>query len=60
MPIHESLVGNTDDFNAFIRKMQESYGYIDTHVRYMYELTSPARRTTIAAPNALSVKKKSP
>ncbi len=28
----------TDDFNAFIRKMQESYGYIDTHVRYMYEM----------------------
>ncbi len=27
-----------DDFNAFIRKMQESYGYIDTHVRYMYEM----------------------
>src|SRR6266446_9736230 len=27
-----------DDFNAFIRKMQESYGYLDTHVRYMYEM----------------------
>lgn len=27
-----------DDFNAFIRKMQEAYGYIDTHVRYMYEM----------------------
>jgi DNA invertase Pin-like site-specific DNA recombinase len=27
-----------DDFNAFIRKMQESYGYIDTHVRYMNQM----------------------
>ncbi|MDQ2902080.1 MAG: recombinase family protein [Chloroflexota bacterium] len=27
-----------DDFNAFIRKMQESYGYIDTHVRYMTQM----------------------
>ena len=27
-----------DDFNAFIRKMQEAYGYIDTHIRYMHEM----------------------
>lgn len=27
-----------DDFNAFLRKMQEAYGYIDTHVRYMNEM----------------------
>lgn len=28
----------SDDLNAFIRKMQEAYGYIDTHVRYMLEM----------------------
>jgi hypothetical protein len=27
-----------DDFNAFIRKMQEAYGYIDTHIRYMNDM----------------------
>jgi hypothetical protein len=27
-----------DDFKAFLRKMEEAYGYIDTHVRYMGEM----------------------
>jgi DNA invertase Pin-like site-specific DNA recombinase len=26
-----------DDFKAFISKMQEAYGYIDTHIRYMVQ-----------------------
>lgn len=29
---------NPDDFNAFIRKMQEAYGYIETHIRYMNQM----------------------
>lgn len=28
----------SDDFKAFIAKMQESYGYIEGHVKYMYEM----------------------
>lgn len=27
-----------DDFKAFLRKMEEAYGYIDGHVRYMAEM----------------------
>ena len=27
-----------DDYDAFLRKMQEAYGYIDTHVKYMIEM----------------------
>ncbi|GHO65521.1 hypothetical protein KSC_044130 [Ktedonobacter sp. SOSP1-52] len=27
-----------DDFKAFLRKMEEAYGYIDTHVKYMMEM----------------------
>ncbi|HEU5379285.1 MAG TPA: recombinase family protein [Ktedonobacteraceae bacterium] len=30
--------GISDDFNSFIRKMQEAYGYIDTHIRYMNDM----------------------
>lgn len=27
-----------DDFNDFIRKMQEAYSYIDTHIKYMQQM----------------------
>ncbi|HEU5378044.1 MAG TPA: recombinase family protein [Ktedonobacteraceae bacterium] len=27
-----------DDFKAFLRKMEEAYGYIDTHIRYMIDM----------------------
>jgi hypothetical protein len=27
-----------DDFNAFIRRMQEAYAYIDTHIKYMLDM----------------------
>lgn len=27
-----------DDFKAFLRKMEEAYGYLDTHIRYMIDM----------------------
>jgi len=43
-----------DDFNAFLRKMQEAYGYIDTHVRYMVEMRAQKQQRGEWIGNALT------
>lgn len=50
---------SNDDFKAFIGKMQESYGYIDTHIRYMAEIRAQKHQrgewigSALAAPYVL-------